>query len=134
MIDAEKTAMFTKTAADTALRLQPKSAIMGLTSTPIMRRAPAFRNMITNEAATTYQPKEMVDLVLLIVPGTDRSWRGCALTTGAYRLPGPGRCARGLRSRQLATGAAAHPAEALGERLPYFGFTLVTSPVIMSTE
>ena len=77
MIDAAKTAMLTKTAADTALRLQPKSAIMGLTSTPIMSRAPAFRNMIRNEAATTYQPKEMVELVLLMDPGTDRSCRGC---------------------------------------------------------
>ena len=71
---AANTAMLTKTASDTALRLQPKSAMMGLTSTPIIRRAPAFRNMMTNEAPTTYQPKEMVGLVLLMDPGTDRSW------------------------------------------------------------
>ena len=76
--------MLTKTASDTALRLQPKSAIMGLTSTPIISRAPAFRNRMTNEAATTYQPKEMVGLVLLMDPGTDHSCRRCALTSGAY--------------------------------------------------
>ena len=88
MIATAKTAMLTKTASDTALRLQPKSAIMGLTSTPIMRRAPAFRNMIANEAATTYQPKEMVDLVLLMAPGADRSCGDCVPATRAYDAPG----------------------------------------------
>ena len=29
---------------------------------------------MTNEAPTTYQPKEMVGLALLMDPGTDRSW------------------------------------------------------------
>ena len=84
MIDAAKTAMLMKTASETALRLQPKSAIMGLTSTPIMSRAPAFRNRIANEAATTDQPKEKVDLVLLMDPGTDHSCGRCVLTSGAY--------------------------------------------------
>ena len=65
------------------MRLQPKSAMTGLNSTPIISRAPAFRNMMTKEAATTYQPKEMVGLALLMDPGTDRS-SGRVLTTGAY--------------------------------------------------
>jgi len=59
MTDTANTAMFRNTAADTALRLQPKSAIMGLTITPIMRRAPAFRNRMTNEAASTHQQNEI---------------------------------------------------------------------------
>ena len=85
MIATEKTAMLTKTASDTALRLQPKSAIMGLTSTPIMSRAPAFRNMMANEAATTYQPKEMVGLVLLMDPGTAAPAVGCVTDPGSIR-------------------------------------------------
>ena len=71
-IATANTARFTRTAADTADRLQPKSAMTGLNSTPIISRAPAFRNRMTKEAATTYQPKDLVGLALLMGAGTDR--------------------------------------------------------------
>ena len=50
------TARLRKMAADTALRLQPSSATMGFTITPMTKRPPAFRKRMTNEAASTYHP------------------------------------------------------------------------------
>ena len=113
--------MFTNTAADTSPRLQPKSAMIGLTITPIMRRAPAFRNRMTNEAASTHQPKEMVGLALLMDPGTDRSWLAPA-DDGSIRLP-PGSCSaaahvRGPRGLHSSTACSAPRRERFGEGGP----------------
>ena len=54
-MENENTTMLTNTAAEMSPRLQPKSAMIGLTITPIMRRAPLFRKRIVNEAARTHQ-------------------------------------------------------------------------------
>ena len=49
-------AVLTKIALEKAPRLQPNSAMTGFSNTPIISRAPALTNRITNDAASTYQP------------------------------------------------------------------------------
>jgi hypothetical protein len=51
-----KTTMFEKTARETALLLQPNSAITGFIMTPMVNLAPELMKRMRDVAARTYQP------------------------------------------------------------------------------